>query len=1100
MTLRIHALAVCLLTCLCATFLRAQGIIINELYNSSGSDEWLELLVVTDSVDLRGWDLRDFSSGGSPQTPLTFSNASLWQNLRKGTLIVVGRPETVFPEDTDPGDYLLAIRANNALYISGNAFTFAGASDAVEIRSPGGVHQIGVSWGAANASSFSSPKVHFSGSVTSGNTVAFNGGAIALTTDPANWAFNTSTATQGAGNSPTNAAWITSLRANPDGSGAARVRPDTLMSGSPTDLTIIYRRDSSFTVTDLRLVLPAEFSWSHSVSSVSIALMTASISVTGDTIDCRSIAFTVDSALVTISQVVAPDSTAFYPIVVQSKAALEYRDVGQRPRVAVFGSSVSVSSVKGNDASGLVLRLGQLVTIRGIVSVANEFGGPSYVQDQTGGIGVFGSSFSTNVSVGDEVVVSGVLDQFNGLTELASLRLHGKPTTGNFLTPVNVTCSQLANDGAGGVEQYEGLLVRVNAVVLRDASGNPVGTWAVAGSGTNYKLLDGTDTVEVRADNNVDYVNAPAPQSVFDIVGVVGQFKTALPFIGGMQLMPRSTVDILATGPVIATPPQESQITPTSMHIGWKTVFAGSSRLRYGRTRALELGVIVPDDVQRTTHDVVLIDLSPATVYYVQAFSVAGADTSEAASIVVSTSSPREATGSINVYFNKDIYPGVAWQQTANGNQDLVSLAIRRINNARRSIDAALYSLSGTPGPGTDIANALINAKNRGVHVRVICENDNRTTSPFTLLANSGVALITDTFDPVNNGAGLMHNKFFVFDARGGAPESIWVWTGSWNPTDPGTHDDYQNVIEIQDPALAGAYLLEFNEMWGNDTDTPNSSVSRFGARKTDNTPHRFVIGGKYVESYFSPSDRATSHIVAAIDSARHSTAFALLTLTRADISGALTRRKTAGVKVRGVMDNSTDAGSQFSALQSAGVDVLLKSGTGSTGYLLHHKYGVIDAEDPLWGPVTITGSHNWTNSAENTNNENTLVIHDHLVANQYLQEFVARYYQYGGIDTITVGTAAESGSLPVSHRLFQNFPNPFNPETTLRFSVAHPSRALLRVYDLLGREVKTLVDGTLSAGSYAVRFNGRALASGVYVARLTLGSFVEQRKMLLVR
>jgi phosphatidylserine/phosphatidylglycerophosphate/cardiolipin synthase-like enzyme len=1080
--------------------LRAQGIIINELYNSSGNDEWLELLVVADSVDLRGWDLRDFSSGGTPQNPLVFSNAALWQNLRKGTLIVIGRAETALIEDTDPGDFLLVIRTDDALYFSGTPFSFAGASDAVEIRSPGGVHQVGVSWGTANASSLSSPKVHFSGSMTSGNVTAFNGNSVALTTDPANWFFNTVSATQGAGNSPTNTAWITSLRANPDGSGTARVQPDTLVSGAATDLTIIYRRDSSFSVTDLRLVLPSEFSWLRSVSSVSIGLMTATVTVKGDTINCESITFAADSASVTISQVVAPDSTAFYPIVVQSKAVLEYRDVGQRPRVAVFGSPVSVSSVKGNDANGVPLRMGQLVTIRGIVSVANQFGGPSYVQDQTGGIGVFGSVFSTNVSTGDEVIVSGVLDQFNGLTELASPLLHGKPTTGNVLIPVDVTCAQLANDGTGGIEQYEGLLVRVNAVVLRDASGNAVGTWAVVGSGTNYKLLDGTDTVEVRVDNNVDYANTPAPQSVFDIVGVVGQFKSALPFIGGMQLMPRSTADILASGPLIAVSPQESQITPTSMHIGWKTVYDGSSRLRYGRTRSYELGVVAPDDVQRTIHDVILSGLSPATIYYVQAFSVANADTSSAATIVVSSSSPPEATGSVNVYFNKDIYSGVAWQQPANGNQDLVSLVIRRINNACRSIDVALYSLSGTPGPGTDIANALLSARTRGVRVRVICEADNRNTSPLNLLANNGVPLITDALDPVNGGAGLMHNKFFVFDARGGAPESVWVWTGSWNPTDPGTNDDYQNSIEIQDPALAGAYLLEFNEMWGSDTDTPNSSASRFGARKTDNTPHRFVIGGRSVESYFSPSDRTTSHIVAAIDSARHSVAFALLTITRTDISGALIRRRGAGVKVRGVMDSDTDSGSQFNALVSGGVDVLLKSGAGSTNYLLHHKYGIIDAEDPLWEPVTITGSHNWTNSAENTNNENTLLIRDHAVANQYLQEFVARYYQYGGTDTIKVSVTAGSGSLPTAHRLFQNFPNPFNPETTVRFSVAYSSRVVLRVYDLLGREVETLVHRTLSAGTYEVRFNGSALASGVYIVRMTLGPFVDQRKMVLVR
>jgi glucuronoarabinoxylan endo-1,4-beta-xylanase len=149
--------------------------------------------------------------------------------------------------------------------------------------------------------------------------------------------------------------------------------------------------------------------------------------------------------------------------------------------------------------------------------------------------------------------------------------------------------------------------------------------------------------------------------------------------------------------------------------------------------------------------------------------------------------------------------------------------------------------------------------------------------------------------------------------------------------------------------------------------------------------------------------------------------------------------------------------------------------------------------------PVTVTGSHNWSNSAENSNNENTLIIHDHPVANQFLQEFSARYYQYGGADSIRVGVVEEVG-LPTAHQLDQNYPNPFNPETTIRFSIPSSERVSLRVYDILGREVETLLDRPMLAGIYAAKFDGKARASGLYVVRLTAGSFVEVRKMVLVR
>ena len=140
-----------------------------------------------------------------------------------------------------------------------------------------------------------------------------------------------------------------------------------------------------------------------------------------------------------------------------------------------------------------------------------------------------------------------------------------------------------------------------------------------------------------------------------------------------------------------------------------------------------------------------------------------------------------------------------------------------RIAAAQRSIDAAIYSMSGTAG--TSVANALIAAWNRGVKVRVICEYDNSSSAAFNSLVSAGIPLINDRFDPINYGDGLMHDKFFVVDGRGGAPESVWVWTGSWNLTDPGTDADYQNAIEVQDQALAVVYTMEFQEMWGSATD-----------------------------------------------------------------------------------------------------------------------------------------------------------------------------------------------------------------------------------------------------------------------------------------
>ena len=570
-----------------------------------------------------------------------------------------------------------------------------------------------------------------------------------------------------------------------------------------------------------------------------------SVSVSGLTVTAT------DSVQVRITGLSAPDTTVRIVFGVETAAGSDSTaPVTPLPSFVLYGTPRPIVTVKTNDEQGVPLNLQQPVTVRGIVTVAQQLGGPAYLQDVSGGIAAFDLSFESSVSIGDEVEITGTVTQYNGLTELANVTLLKTYTRGNEVVPLTVTVSQIAGDGANGIENYEGMLVQLDGVTVRDAQGLPITTWAVSGSGTNYWLHDGIDSVQVRIDADVGtLVNQTAPTGEFDIVGVVGQFISTSPYIGGYQLMPRSYADVFSRGPIIIVAPVELMITPNSFDITWETAKPGTSYARYGRTKAYELGVIGAPALQ-TIHRFTVSGLSPATAYHLQAFSVSGSDTSFAGDRVISTAS-QGSTGQMNVYFNKSIDPSVARRDTAKGNADLTSLLIRRVNAAQKSIDCALYSLSGQVGQS--IATALMQAKARGVNVRFIIEKDNMTAGTATIVNQftpAGIPWITDDFDAVNAGAGLQHNKFFIFDYQGGSPDQTWVWTGSWNPTDPGTTDDVQNSIEIQDQALAGAYTIEFNEMWGSETSTPDAANSRFGARKLDNTPHVFNINGVSVELY----------------------------------------------------------------------------------------------------------------------------------------------------------------------------------------------------------------------------------------------------------
>jgi hypothetical protein len=88
----------------------------------------------------------------------------------------------------------------------------------------------------------------------------------------------------------------------------------------------------------------------------------------------------------------------------------------------------------------------------------------------------------------------------------------------------------------------------------------------------------------------------------------------------------------------------------------------------------------------------------------------------------------------------------------------------------------------------------------------------------------------------------------------------------------------------------------------------------------------------------------------------------------------------------------------------------------------------------------------------------------------------------------------------PAFARLMQNYPNPFNPTTTIGFEIPRSSFVTLKVFDLLGREVATLVNGEVKTGIHERAFDGSGLASGVYLYRLQAEGFVQTKKLLLLR
>ncbi len=727
------------------------------------------------------------------------------------------------------------------------------------------------------------------------------------------------------------------------------------------------------------------------------------------------------------------------------------------------------------------LPLGTLVTVSGWVMVSDQFSGPIYLQDETAGIASYYDpvmrdeelGFTLEVSEGDSVVVTGPMNEFNGLLQISPNNDYDEvfydiyPEGRRDIPPTVITLSELKSG------EYEGRLVQVNNVRIFN-QGQFFGD-------SNYSIGYETADSKIRISRHTDIPGMNIPFDEINIVGVSGHYNSGSNAYSA-QLLPRDRSDFNAIGDapfIISNAPYEVSATSSSITFYWETDRKGTSEIRYGLTGKFELGN-VEDDKYKTSHNLALDDLEPATVYSIQLRSAFGDDTTRTSTHLVTTSSPEGTTQEINVYFSQNVDHRLATFEKATANYNFSDHLINRIDDANHSLKLAFYSISGTVGD--NIASALLAAQDRGVAVRVIVDHGTDTDNFVNALESSDVPVIKSNFGIANrNQVGIHHNKYAIIDYSGGKPDEVWLITSSWNATDSGTSDQYQNMIEFQDVAIAGAYTREFNQKWGSNTTTPDASQALFGSRKQVVNPTTFWIGDSYVRLYFSPQGNTEAAIIDGINSAEHTVNIGMMLITRVGITNALFNRNALGVTIRGVLGQPGQQGSQIRALTEF-VDLHTQ-----TNPLLHHKYAIIDGEEAEWHGKVITGSHNWSASANQRNDENTIIIQDARIANLYIQEFAARYHQAGGKDDI-ITMDRESIALPSRFRVHQNYPNPFNPITRIAIELPRQSNVTFRVYDTIGRKVaEPLTNETLPAGSHYLNFDGSSLAGGVYIYRVQL-------------
>lgn len=328
------------------------------------------------------------------------------------------------------------------------------------------------------------------------------------------------------------------------------------------------------------------------------------------------------------------------------------------------------------------------------------------------------------------------------------------------------------------------------------------------------------------------------------------------------------------------------------------------------------------------------------------------------ASAVPNIPTPVSAPGSWwEVYFTDptNVTNPANWQNSVEGR------LIEKINAAKTSIHIASFEFDLTP-----VAEALIAAKQRGVDVRWVTDDENGLAADeepgrgqFAMLQNAGIEVRSD------DRSALMHNKFWIFDNQ-------IVWTGSTNITENGIFKQDNNVIVIQSVELATIYEREFQEMWNGEFGP--TSPSQLGSQAV-------MINGSGIAVIFTSEDPALEQaIIPMVSSAAKSIRFLAFSFTDYPLAEAMIKRSQSGVDVKGVFENvgsDTDA-AELDTLYCAQVPVR-RDGNPS---FMHNKVIVVDER------YVITGSLNYSTNAEESNDENVIIIDNPEIARLYLQDF----------------------------------------------------------------------------------------------------------------
>ncbi|HTA62504.1 MAG TPA: phospholipase D-like domain-containing protein [Bacteroidia bacterium] len=439
----------------------------------------------------------------------------------------------------------------------------------------------------------------------------------------------------------------------------------------------------------------------------------------------------------------------------------------------------------------------------------------------------------------------------------------------------------------------------------------------------------------------------------------------------------------------------------------------------------------------------------------------------------------------IKCYFNHPVNTSVSSGVNATyivGSMSADTIAAY-INRAKYTVDVAQYDYTSSSSSHVKLlATAINNAHARGVVVRWIYDGSSSNTGLSQITWTTNVNKLAS---PVTSGY-IMHNKFMVIDANSTTASDAFLWTGSFDWSDTQMGSDYNNMVIVQDQAVAQAYTSQFNQMWGGAGATPVTASEKFSTNKAISTTTSFTVNGTPIQVYFSPKDSPEARLLNTINSANNELAFGIYTFTDNTVANAINTKYTGGVTAFGIMDQYSNTYTPYSTLSSS-MGANMKEYTGT--YLYHNKIAIVDYLHPASDPQVFTGSYNWTSAASNSNDEGMIVIHDAVIANQYYQSLCKNFVDVGGAACPAI-TGIEN--YDYGQQQYVVYPNPFKSNFTV--NVKSSGDVLkVKVINVIGQVVKEIE----AANTDEVQIDLQNQPSGLYYVQITRADKIYVQKIV---